>query len=64
MNAIRFLSDHLEGDVYFRVHRDAQNLDRHRAQLRLASLMLEQLPEARRLVEAALGEAGSVGVRD
>jgi Ser/Thr protein kinase RdoA (MazF antagonist) len=64
MNAIRFLSDFLSGDVYFRVHRDAQNLDRHRAQLRLAGLMLERLPEARRIVEAALGEAGSVGVRD
>jgi Ser/Thr protein kinase RdoA (MazF antagonist) len=54
MNAIRFLSDHLEGDVYFRVHREAQNLDRHRAQLRLATLMLERLPEARRIVAAAL----------
>jgi Ser/Thr protein kinase RdoA (MazF antagonist) len=54
MNAIRFLSDHLEGDVYFRVHREAQNLDRHRAQLRLATLMLEQLPEAQRIVATAL----------
>ena len=54
MNAIRFLADHLEGDVYFRVHREAQNLDRHRAQLRLATLMLDQLPEARRIVAAAL----------
>ena len=63
MNAIRFLSDFLSGDVYFRVHREAQNLDRHRAQLRLAGLMLERLPEARRIVEAARGEAGSIGVR-
>ena len=57
MNAIRFLADHVEGDVYFRVHREAQNLDRHRAQLRLATLMLERLPEARRIVAAALAEA-------
>jgi hypothetical protein len=57
MNAIRFLTDFLAGDVYFRVHREAQNLDRHRAQLRLARLMLEQLPEARRIVAAALAEA-------
>jgi len=59
MNAIRFLTDHLEGDVYFRVHREAQNLDRHRAQLRLATLMLERLPEARRIVAAALSETSS-----
>jgi len=55
MNAIRFLADHLSGDVYFRVHREAQNLDRHRAQLRLATLMLERLPDARRIVASALG---------
>ena len=58
MNAIRFLTDFLAGDVYFRVHREAQNLDRHRAQLRLATLMLAQLPEARRIVAGALAEAG------
>ncbi len=57
MNAIRFLGDHLAGDVYFRVHREGQNLDRHRAQLRLATLMLGRLPEARRIVATAL--AGS-----
>jgi hypothetical protein len=58
MNAIRFLTDHVEGDVYFRVHREGQNLDRHRAQLRLATLMQQQLPEARRIVEQALARAG------
>jgi len=59
MNAIRFLADFVAGDVYFRVHREGQNLDRHRAQLRLATLMLEGLPEARRIVAAALAEAGA-----
>ncbi|HEY8154764.1 MAG TPA: phosphotransferase [Myxococcota bacterium] len=63
MNAIRFLSDFLMGDVYFRVHREGHNLDRHRAQRRLAERMLERLPEARRIVAAALGEAQS-DVRD
>ncbi len=63
MNAIRFLTDHLSGDRYFRVHREAQNLDRHRAQLRLATLMLEQLPATRRIVESALREAGSDAAR-
>jgi Ser/Thr protein kinase RdoA (MazF antagonist) len=63
MNAIRFLADFLSGDRYFRVHRKGQNLDRHRAQLRLATLMLERLPETRRIVEAALAESGIAGER-
>ncbi|MDJ0850123.1 MAG: phosphotransferase [Myxococcota bacterium] len=41
MNAVRFLTDHLEGDVYFPTHREAHNLERARAQLRLAETMLE-----------------------
>lgn len=32
---IRFLTDHLEGDVYFKVKRNGQNLDRARTQLKL-----------------------------
>ena len=32
---IRFLTDHIEGDVYFKVHRENQNLDRARTQFRL-----------------------------
>ncbi len=32
---IRFLTDHLEGDVYFKIHRPGHNLDRCRTQLQL-----------------------------
>ena len=32
---IRFLTDYLSGDTYFRIHRPGQNLDRCRAQLKL-----------------------------
>ena len=32
---IRFLADHIAGDVYFRVHHEGHNLQRARAQLRL-----------------------------
>jgi hypothetical protein len=39
---LRFLTDHLEGDVYFRIHRPNQNLDRARAQFALVSSMEEQ----------------------
>ena len=52
-NAIRFLTDHLSGDVYFRIHREAQNLDRFRAQLRLVELMCERREEMRAIVEEA-----------
>ncbi len=52
-NAIRFLTDHLEGDVYFRVHREGHNLDRFRAQLRLVELMNEKLERMRAIVDEA-----------
>lgn len=42
--ALRFLTDHLEGDVYFHTDRPGQNLTRARAQLAL----LERLNELRR----------------
>lgn len=32
---IRFLTDYLEGDVYFRIHREKHNLERCRTQLKL-----------------------------
>ena len=42
---LRFLTDFLEGDVYFRVHRPGQNLDRARAQFALVRSM-ENLEKA------------------
>ncbi len=39
-NGMRFLADHLNGDVYFRVDRPQQNLDRARVQFRLATELL------------------------
>jgi hypothetical protein len=52
-NAIRFLTDHLQGDVYFRIHRPGHNLDRARAQLRLVELMDEASDATRDLVTRA-----------
>ena len=46
-NGVRFLTDHLEGDHYFRIARPGHNLDRARAQLRLAERMLEAERELR-----------------
>jgi hypothetical protein len=42
MIGIRFLTDHLEGDVYFKTHRTDHNLDRARNQFQLVRSMEEQ----------------------
>ena len=39
---IRFLTDHLEGDVYFKTHHAGHNLDRCRTQLKLVERIEEQ----------------------
>lgn len=45
---IRFLTDFLEGDVYFKSHRPGHNLDRCRTQLKLVERMEEQELEMRK----------------
>jgi aminoglycoside phosphotransferase (APT) family kinase protein len=50
---IRFLSDYLNGDEYFRVQRPQQNLDRCRAQFALAISIDKQLGDMQRLATAA-----------
>jgi len=44
-NGLRFLADHLNGDVYFKIHRDNQNLDRARAQFALVADMEQHQAE-------------------
>jgi Ser/Thr protein kinase RdoA (MazF antagonist) len=58
-NAVRFLTDHVQGDRYFRIHRPAQNLDRARAQLRLAERLLEAASEADAIVRTLAREGRS-----
>lgn len=41
---IRFLTDYLSGDVYFKIHRPEHNLDRCRTQFKLVSSIEEQMP--------------------
>jgi hypothetical protein len=61
---IRFLTDHVAGDVYFRIHRPGQNLDRARVQLRLTEQLLAGVDAARRFVERCARETpGLVEVR-
>lgn len=51
--AVRFLTDHLDGDVYFRVERHGQNLDRCRVQLALLESLLARDADLRRVVGGA-----------
>jgi hypothetical protein len=48
---MRFLTDHLDGDVYFRIHRENHNLDRCRTQFKLVAEMEEQETEMEQVVE-------------
>ena len=51
--AVRFLTDHLDGNVYFRVERPGQNLDRCRVQLALLESLLARDADLRRVVGGA-----------
>ena len=48
---IQFLTDYLDGDHYFAVHRDGQNLDRARTQFKLVADMEKKWDKMRRIVE-------------
>lgn len=52
---LRFLADHLDGDVYFRVHRPGHNLDRARNQFALVADMERKMPEMERIVRRLTG---------
>jgi hypothetical protein len=51
---VRFLTDYLAGDTYFKVHREGHNLDRCRTQFKLVESIQQQLPRMEQLVEAAV----------
>ncbi len=48
---MRFLGDHLNGDVYFRTHRENQNLDRTRTHIKLISDMEARFKEMMDVVD-------------
>ncbi len=48
---IRFLADYLEGDVYFKIHRDGHNLDRARTQFKLVADMEAKWDDMRAIGE-------------
>jgi len=48
---MRFLTDHLNGDVYFRIHRENHNLDRARTQLKLVAEIEKKMSFMKKVVE-------------
>lgn len=50
-NGLRFLSDYLSGDLYYKVHRAGHNLDRCRAQFKLVESLERQEERMNRFVE-------------
>lgn len=48
---MRFLTDYLQGDVYFKIHRENHNLDRCRTQFALVSDMEKHWDEMKAIVE-------------
>lgn len=52
---MRFLTDHLNGDVYFKIHRDGHNLDRCRTQLKLVWDMEKKMDTMEQLVRKHIG---------
>ena len=48
---LRFLTDFLEGDVYFRTHREGHNLDRARTQFKLVSEIEKHWNQIQEIIE-------------
>jgi len=51
---VRFLADHLNGDVYFKIHRENHNLDRARNQFKLCKEIIEKKEELAKIVKALI----------
>lgn len=58
---LRFLTDHLEGDRYFRVTEPGQNLRKARVQLALAADIQDKEPEIRDIVAECFGLGEAAG---
>ena len=48
---MRFLTDHLQNDVYFKIHRENHNLDRCRTQFKLVADMESKWQEMNSIIE-------------
>jgi hypothetical protein len=48
--AVRFLTDFIDGDNYFKIHHELHNLQRTRGQLKLVMSMEEQYEDMKRII--------------
>ena len=48
---LRFLTDYLDGDNYFKIHHEHHNLQRAKAQFRLVESMEEQYDEMKQIIK-------------
>lgn len=49
-NCIRFLTDHLAGDVYFKIHHEGHNLDRNRTQMTMVKDLENKMDQLQEIV--------------
>ena len=49
-NSIRFLTDYLKGDIYYKVHREGHNLDRARTQIKLVLDIEEKMEQMKKII--------------
>jgi hypothetical protein len=52
MLGLRFLTDYLQGDTYFKIHYPQHNLDRARCQFKLAQDIDSRVPELQQIIHA------------
>lgn len=52
---MRFLGDYLNGDTYFKVHREAHNLDRARTQIKLVADMERKMDDMNKIIGKYIG---------
>jgi hypothetical protein len=56
---MRFLTDFLQGDTYFKTHRPGHNLDRCRSQFKMVASMESQADAMEQVVSKAWAERAS-----
>ena len=57
---LRFLTDHLDGNVYFHCEREDHNLHRAAVQFRLTESVEQQMPELRQLIDRLVKRQGII----
>ena len=57
---LRFLTDHLDGNVYFHCDREDHNLHRAAVQFRLTESVEQQMPELRQLIDRLVKRQGII----